>query len=495
MCGLVGMVGRSFDSDRKALRTLLRLDVLRGEHSTGLAIVDYDSEIKLLKKVGTPDRGLFPSFTDDFDEKGVFKGTGKVFIGHNRYATKGGVNDKNAHPFHHDGIVGAHNGTLTSVSDLEDGHKFDVDSEAIFYDLSIYDREDTISRVEGAYALTWYDQMADKLFIIRNSKRPLFYTRRTDKDVIFWASEAWMLEVAMKHSSISHGPILPFNEDTLYSFDCSAIETNVNSKHRSTTFEMKSGVKGKSYKPVTSTHHYNSSSSSKTNDNSGVTKSNVHPFPSSRSNSTSYSPGVNKEEFQALLKTQSTTIEFRFNGVRKGAVGAEYLHAYPDDPKLNYDIRIFGAGQGSKWGKWKSNLHRTVYKGKVKRVVKNHVNGGTEVYLLIDLRTIEKIKDDIPTPSVVPEIDPADDKMVSVDQLLGNVADAFDSGELYHGFNGSYLNKEEWLRATCHGCANCNANAEADDMDLQFVSHDEFVCGDCVKNSPFVQEYVNYSNK
>src|SRR5690606_33357806 len=144
-------------------------------------------------------------------------------------------------PFLHDGVVGAHNGTLTSVSTLVDGDKFDVDSEAIFYNLSMFDAKDVIKDVWGAYALTWYDDAAEKVFIIRNSQRPLFWTRRKDKDVIFWASEKWMLDVALMKAGVSHDEINEFAVNTLYSFDVSSVDV---AKIRTKTWETEKDVLG-----------------------------------------------------------------------------------------------------------------------------------------------------------------------------------------------------------------------------------------------------------
>ena len=96
MCGLVGMAGNVVEQDKKALKYLLRFDTVRGEDSTGLAVVtEKDNKIEVHKRVGVPDL----LFEEDaaFDAKHIYQGPrGKVFIGHNRYATRGKITDDNA---------------------------------------------------------------------------------------------------------------------------------------------------------------------------------------------------------------------------------------------------------------------------------------------------------------------------------------------------------------------------------------------------------------
>src|SRR5579863_10024332 len=87
MCGIVGYVG-----NRKAgsiiLESLKRLEY-RGYDSAGIAIVQGGG-LTVIKKAGRVERLV----------KEVAKRplTGKVGIGHTRWATHGGVTDANAHP-------------------------------------------------------------------------------------------------------------------------------------------------------------------------------------------------------------------------------------------------------------------------------------------------------------------------------------------------------------------------------------------------------------
>lgn len=449
MCGLVGMAGNIVDSDKKALMLLLRFDVTRGWDSTGLGVVTAkDGEIKLHKECGPPEY-LF-AIDDSFDQKGVYTGErGKVFIGHNRAATKGKVTKENAHPFVHDGIVGAHNGTLTSVSTLENGHKFDVDSEAIFYNLSHYNDESVINLIWGAYALTWYDDSDEKLKIIRNSERPLYWTRRTDKDTIFWASEEWMLTYALRKAGVSHGPIQPFLTNTLYTLDVSDCSPKT---FRDIDWVRTENVKGYTPPPVKRSTHVNV----------GGKKSNILPFdPSSRSSTISQASNADRMMMKMLVDTE---IKFKFDSVKRGNGTQEYIHAYPENPNLDFEIRIYAQNHVN-WHHWRTKLHNTVFKGRIKRAISNY--GGD--YFLIDLRSIREVTEEAPKKV---------EQHAEEDFFLPQ-SNTISDGDptVYEGFRGQYLTKNEWDYATRKGCANCGSDADEHDADLVFIDHDDFLCG------------------
>ncbi|MSE24831.1 hypothetical protein GKC32_10305, partial [Lactobacillus curvatus] len=72
-----------------------------------------------------------------------------VLMGHNRWATKGKINERNAHPFEHDHIIGAHNGTLRNQHLLPNHLDFEVDSDNIFHAMSTIGVDATIAKTSG----------------------------------------------------------------------------------------------------------------------------------------------------------------------------------------------------------------------------------------------------------------------------------------------------------------------------------------------------------
>lgn len=165
-------------------------DVVRGKDSTGVARVLGDGSVEVYKKA-------IPSY--DFLETAMGKEALSfseayinAMIGHNRAATVGKVNSDNAHPFQHNHITLAHNGTLTYRGNLK--NKCTTDSEEICKELAeVKDTVSVLEKLEGAFALTWYNAEDDTINLARNNERPLWIAKMKDNDGILWASEQWML--------------------------------------------------------------------------------------------------------------------------------------------------------------------------------------------------------------------------------------------------------------------------------------------------------------
>lgn len=175
-------------------------DVLRGFDSTGVIVGD-DKDFGYYKKA--------VNSLDFLDMKAAAKLVNSnsinrpaFAIGHNRAATVGKINSANAHPFHHGDIVGVHNGTLRRFSKLDKSRDFDTDSEALFYNISEHGAKESLSNVDGAYALIWYDDAEGTVNIIRNDERPLTFAKVKDEDTVLWASESGMLKWLTERNGI-----------------------------------------------------------------------------------------------------------------------------------------------------------------------------------------------------------------------------------------------------------------------------------------------------
>lgn len=211
MCGLVSVITKlqcGFNREQQdVFSELLHIDMLRGPDSTGVFAVNGPGDIFLAKEASTPPTFMKNKAYDELLRKNY--STGKALIGHNRKATRGTVNDDNAHPFVVDNnIVLVHNGTM-----FGDHKKFadvEVDSHAIAH--LIHENKGNVTaalnKLDAAYALIWFNVADNTLNFIRNTQRPLYWAET--KDAWLWASEECMLDfVISRHKlKVIDGPSL-----------------------------------------------------------------------------------------------------------------------------------------------------------------------------------------------------------------------------------------------------------------------------------------------
>ena len=209
MCGLVGFISKKSMTDLSSsytrtsvqetyIQTALFLDTLRGRHSTGLfgkSLLRKESSLEVIKKAISA-----PDFLDlkQVKEMVEYAGSYWFMVGHNRYATVGGITNVNAHPFTHGNITLAHNGTLPKDHGL-DGN-FEVDSECIAYTMAKYGEKETLERIIGAYALMWYNEEDDSFNVARNSERPMHFAYIKDGQMLAFASEGWMVRGSLERA-------------------------------------------------------------------------------------------------------------------------------------------------------------------------------------------------------------------------------------------------------------------------------------------------------
>lgn len=203
MCGLVCVVGKysnGFTSkEADVFSQLLFIDMLRGEDSTGAFGVSNEGDVYGIKEASNSVNFMGTDEYDKFIKRSVRHGS--VMVGHNRKATRGTINDKNAHPFVVDNnIVLVHNGTM--YSDHKKLADVDVDSHAIAHLIHEKgDVEEALGAFHGAYALIWYDVRQATLHMVRNAERPLWWMET--KDAWVWSSEPEMLDFVRSRENLT----------------------------------------------------------------------------------------------------------------------------------------------------------------------------------------------------------------------------------------------------------------------------------------------------
>lgn len=215
MCGIV-LMGCKYPGARDVdlFEQLLFADTFRGPHSTGVhslfqledkGPVITETQKKQLDGPAFIASNLWPLVSErrvpGATANSVLIKRPFCMIGHNRWATKGGINDANAHPFTHGHITMVHNGTLRNQALLPDHAKFEVDSDNVAYALSVWGVEKTVQNLNGAFTLIWHDANLQTVNIIRNSERP-FHLARTSAGDWFGASEESMLKWILSRQKV-----------------------------------------------------------------------------------------------------------------------------------------------------------------------------------------------------------------------------------------------------------------------------------------------------
>jgi len=197
MCGLVGVFGKISTVPLEAIfEDLLIVDAVRGKDSTGVAILQNEkSKPKVIKGAVSP-----LSIINSKPYERAKEGHHLLMMGHNRAATVGKLSDQNAHPFKAKHITLAHNGTLLPGCKILKDSKFETDSEAICHTIANEGIEKAYPQFDGAVTLTYWDEKEKTFNILSDGKRSIYFAYDDDKEVMFYASEMWMIRIAVERN-------------------------------------------------------------------------------------------------------------------------------------------------------------------------------------------------------------------------------------------------------------------------------------------------------
>jgi len=177
MCGIVGYIG-----DRQAQDVLvsgLRRLEYRGYDSAGIATLDENNEPHLARSVG--------KIVELEKVLNLKPHTGKIGIGHTRWATHGGVTVKNAHPHNVGDVFLVHNGIIENFRELKESlsdveFKSDTDSEVLAALInSKYDDKTSLKdavaaalkEVRGTYGIVAFSPREPESLVVARMGSPL----------------------------------------------------------------------------------------------------------------------------------------------------------------------------------------------------------------------------------------------------------------------------------------------------------------------------------
>lgn len=417
---------------------MLVVDILRGKHSTGVATATYNGVTTVIKKaLNAVDMLDLKSYKDEM----LFGHN--LLIGHNRYATKGAINNVNAHPFEFDRVVGAHNGTLRAYNQLDDAKDFDVDSECLYNHINDNGFQDAFEKVTGAFALSWFDKETKELNLVRNDERPLYYCYSDDFTTLFWASEHWMLLGILARNGIKHTELVNLKVDNLYRFKMPEVFNTKNVVLDAPTIR-----EYKKPKPKTTPY--------------------VHK---------AVNNGARTSDFRQMKVYKGTEVSFCVDDHGKDYTQTPFIEGFLTGEE-DVTVRVYTPEGRALWCQLLERRDLATFKAVVKDV--RWAQQG--YYLEMELASVEEVGNVI------------EGKFSDISD--GTLSDGLDEGDgtvTVEGFSGQKLTYTEFKQATKKGCAWCGDIAIFNAANL-FIADDEHVCPVCAKEEEvlgYLQEAFN----
>ena len=223
MCGINGIIAKHVNGFYRPhadiFTHMVRMGSIRGDDSTGVFGITAAGNVDILK--GDCDGYIFTRSKNYYKFDLKIPRKYRIVFSHNRAATKGDITAHNAHPFHEGNIVLVHNGTIFNSEALN--KEAEVDSHAICHALNDHNAVDALGKINGAFALAWYNKKDHVLNLARNLARPLWLIE-TD-DMWFVCSEPGLPLWLLSRQSAQTKPksIREIPPEKILSFDLNAL--------------------------------------------------------------------------------------------------------------------------------------------------------------------------------------------------------------------------------------------------------------------------------
>lgn len=500
MCGLVGVIGDMTNADKRAFDFMIGIDSCRGRDSAGVArapaLMKNRSNVEIVKEVGTGyDLQWVPEYYNNKKDREI-SGDWAFLMGHNRWATVGKVTVKNAHPFKCGNIIGAQNGTLPEYwrKKLFEYEKFETDTEALFHNINLFGAEEVIPKLDGAWALTWYDKSDDTFHILRNDERPLCFAWKDNGKVLYYASEPWMIYAAADKYKIKleNDTVYWVSEDTHYVWKLESMSSF--SRKRQSSSILKGGKAAPVHHVDYSKYHggsYTSSSSTssvQTGANSNLSDKRGDTTPINLFNHATAKDDDPMQKPTYWLAKIGTYKEFVVSPmICTDEQRKQYIKGFTVDGRI--EIRFYPSTTVDTEAILGDKDVQT-FACKIKRVKLK--NNGKSFYLLPDSDTImvATYKGNAYRKADAPIDVKIDDEIPWKD---GNIL--YPDSDLF-SIGGVPVSEKEWIDRTSCGCAWCSSVPTPDKAGAitWLRGNNDFLCEDCSDN-PDVRMYVNLYNQ
>lgn len=457
MCGICGIVtGTISNTEAEIFKKLLVMSAFRGKDSTGVFAVQGDEKelTSAYIKQATNPMNFLDHNAEAFDKE-LNTSDAKALVGHTRYATKGDVTKKNAHPFDFPNVIGVHNGTL--LVNPKTKKTYETDSESLYAYMNEFGLDETlteISQAGDAYVLIWFDKKAGTLNAIRNDKRPLAFAPVSNGNTVYWASEDATLRYILSRENIHFKEIYTIHPGHLLTF-------NMLERNPATAYEVtKVKIKPKIYASSVGTW-------SKPDDR-GVQRFQRHAIDHSGMRTGAWEGAGNG--VPGFLQ-RGGDLRTGVSSPQSGTTSATTQTTNPMTPGTQTDT-----AEGMDIKGWEQALadydneeqQEFVYDAQTNKFKPKETQGATKE-----------------TTSVRESIGPSEDNVVPISRARRDVS--HEHGGFYWIGNRAFT-YEEFARKLNEGCAWCTTKCDHDDKDVEWMNQENYLCGDC-KERPEVQEY------
>lgn len=223
MCGIFGVItgkGSPYSSVflNRSIKTLAHLSETRGKDSSGICLFNSQQKSQEIFKGPVPVSFLLKNYQLREKLNSAFSATSdfRYAFGHARLVTNGTqLNDENNQPVVKDGIISIHNGIVVNVNELWSKYhqlkrEYEIDTEVLLSLIRYHLQQNnsleqslafSFNEVFGTVSAAMVFDDINKFVLATNNGS--LYTLHNGKDILFFASEKFMLRQFTKKTDLS----------------------------------------------------------------------------------------------------------------------------------------------------------------------------------------------------------------------------------------------------------------------------------------------------